>query len=218
MSTVSPQPDAAALEQLIFQVRGIQAARVVTNPAGLIDEVHVVGLPGRSAKQIVRDIESILYVRGGVRVDHRKVSLVQLDDAAARQRGPRLLLLEAAYRQAGDVPEVVVTLGLRERQARGVCAGAVPDGADALLLTAQATVRAIVDLVGAVAGLRVEQVALQPFGALQVCLSHLSLTTEAGLETLLGISMVRDDLPAAAARAVLDAVNRPLLRILADQA
>lgn len=216
MSTVSQQPDASTYEQLIFQVRGIQAARVVTAPGGGIDEVHVVGLPGRSAKQMVRDIESILYVRGGVRLDHRKVSLVQLDEGAQRF-GPRVRLLEVASALDGPQPGVAVTLGLRDRRARGVGAPGVGEAPDPLVLAGQATVFALAELIGPGAELRVEQIARQPFGTLEVCLCQLSLTSEAEIETLLGVSMIRGDGPAAAARAVLDAVNRPLLRLLSAQ-
>lgn len=218
MSIPSQQPDASTLEQLIFQVRGIQAARVVTAADGVIDEVHVVGLPGRSAKQIVRDIESILYVQGGVRLDHRKVSLVQLDEGGAHRSPPRLLLLGVDYALGRFPPEVTVILGLGERQVQGV--GVLGQGEEftSLMLTARATVSAITQLIGPVAELRVEQIALQAFGDLRVCLSHLAMTTDTGLETLLGISLVRDDELLAASRAVLDAVNRPLLRLLAARA
>lgn len=214
MNIASPQPDAAAIEQLIFQVRGIQAVRVVTTAAGSIDEIHVVGMPGRSPKQMVRDIESILYVQGGMRFDHRKVSLVQLDEGSAQRQPPRVLLQAVSCAREGGRAEATVTLGLRERKARGLCAGA---GDELLMLTARATVGAILELLGGGAELEVEQMAIQGFGPLRVCLSHLSLTTDGGVETLLGISLVREDEQAAAARAILDGVNRPLLRLMAGR-
>src|SRR5690242_18490706 len=74
--------DTTAVEALIGQVRGVIAVRVVRDAQDQIDEIHVVGSPGRSAKQMVRDVESILYVRGGLRVDHRKISLVQIAETA----------------------------------------------------------------------------------------------------------------------------------------
>lgn len=214
MTKPSQHHDPAGLEQLIYLVRGIQAARVVTSENGTIDEIHVVGLPGRSAKQMVRDIESILYVRGGVRLDHRKVSVVQLDEGSAQRQAPRVLLLGVRREQGAE--QVAVTLGLRGRKAVGVCATS-EDEAETLLAVAHATIKAIDELVGAGAGLQIEQIALQRFGTLEVCLSHLSLATDSGLETLLGISMLREDVVTTTARSVLDAINRPLLRLLAGQ-
>ena len=57
----------------------------------------------------------------------------------------------------------------------------------------------------------------QLFGQLEVYLTQLSLTTDEGIEMLLGISVVRDDDPAAVVRAILDAVNRRLQRLLGGE-
>ncbi|NTU79228.1 MAG: hypothetical protein HGA45_07465 [Chloroflexales bacterium] len=214
MTIPSQQSDVTTFEQLIFQVRGIQAARVVTDQNGAIDEVHVVSLPGRSAKQIVRDIESILYVRGGVRLDHRKVSLVQLAEDLEQPQGARMLLLEVSR----SAPQVAVTLGLRGRRARGVSVGDDYTDSGPLVPAAQATLSAIAQLIGAQADLRVAAVAEHAFGDLPVCLSQVTIARDGNLETLLGISMVRDDPARAAACAVLDAVNRTLMRPLVEPA
>lgn len=215
MSNPSQPLDATAYEQLIFQVRGIQAARIVTDANGGIDEVHVVGLPGRSAKQIVRDIGSILYVRGGIRLDYRKVSLVQLSEEALKPLAPRVLLREVVCEQHAPKPSVKVSLGLGERQVQGYSAASTEGAACPLHIAAEATLQALSQLLGPQTDLRVEQVGSQPFGALSVCLSQLSLAVDSGSETLLGISQIRGDEASAAARAVLDAVNRQLQRLLA---
>src|SRR6476661_6527134 len=93
--------DVAKIEELLGQVRGVLAVRVVTDEQGQIDELHVVGSPGRSAKQMVRDVESLLYVRGGVRIDHRKISLVQIAESAIQPAQVRVRLLEIT-RTTGD--------------------------------------------------------------------------------------------------------------------
>ena len=119
MSEATTYYDGAALEQLIYQVRGVHAARLVTDTGGKINEVHVVGTPRRSAKQIVRDIESILYVRGGIRLDYRKISLVQVAESAVQNVAPRLQLIDVAPTASAGGASVVVTLGLRDEQVHG---------------------------------------------------------------------------------------------------
>jgi hypothetical protein len=198
----------AAFEQLIFQVRGIQAARVVTDSSGQIDEVHVVGSPSRSPKQMVRDIESILYVRGGIRLDHRKVSLVQLTDSPPPRATVRLQLRSVAQDRSPHGPQTTVTLALGERAVEGVCLVEQESEEHVIRAAAGATVLALGQLIGPGGELHLEQVMRQPFGALPVCLSHLTLSTDRGIETLLGISVIRNDAAGAAARSVLDAVNR----------
>src|SRR5436190_23652714 len=94
MSAERPAIDVAKIEELLSQVRGVLAVRVVLDAQGQIDELHVVGSPGRSAKQMVRDVESIVYVQGGVRIDHRKISLVQIAESIIQPALVRVLLLD----------------------------------------------------------------------------------------------------------------------------
>src|SRR6266540_1298722 len=172
MSAERAAIDVAKIEELLSQVRGVMAVRVVLEEQGQIDELHIVGSPGRSAKQMVRDIESLLYVRGGVRVDQR----VQ---GVGRSRPDQ-----------EDQPEQ---------------------------LAGYATIHALDQLIGARGQFRLENMERQPFGQLEVYLTHLSLTTDDGIEMLLGISVVHDDDPAAVVRAILDAVNRRLQRLLGSE-
>jgi hypothetical protein len=212
VTTMAPEP--AALEQLITQVRGVHAVRLVADQSGQIDEVHVVGDPGRTPKAIVRDIESILYVRGGVRVDHRKISLVQVPEAVVHPQPPRLQIVAVCADNDGERPAVTVTLRLRTREVRGmrVCEAGRP--ADLPLLAARATIEALTAMLGAGVDLALEQLHRQSLGSLEVYLAHLSRDEDGVAEALLGVSVVRGDELLAVTRAVLDAVNRRLERLL----
>src|SRR5215212_5702824 len=107
--------DVAKIEDLLNQVRGVMAVRVVLEEQGQIDELHIVGSPGRSAKQMVRDIESLLYVRGGVRLDHRKISLVQIAESAIQPAQVRIRLLDISH-AAGEQTTLTVTLGMEDQR------------------------------------------------------------------------------------------------------
>lgn len=193
------------VEGLIAQVRGVLAVRVLRNDQDQIEEIHVIGSPQRSAKQMVRDVESILYVRGGVRVDHRKISLVQLADAPNAAALPQVRLIDAVY-CAQDLA-ATVTLALGDQRIEGVCrSDAVAEAAPERLVGA-ATIQALDQLLGLQSRLRLEHAQRQVFGQIEICLSHLSLADD-GDQALLGVSVVHDDGAAAMALAVLDAVNR----------
>ena len=208
--------EAAQIEELLSQVRGVIAVRVVLEEGGQIDELHIVGSPGRSAKQMVRDIESLLFVRGGVRVDHRKISLVQIAESAIQPAQVRVRLLDISH-TTGDQATVTVVLGMDEQRVQGV-GRSRPDRDDqSEQLAGYATIHALDQLIGARGQFRLENLERQQFGQLNVFLTHLSLTTDDGIETLLGISVVRDDDPAAVVRAILDAVNRRLQRLLGGE-
>jgi hypothetical protein len=206
----------AMIEDLIRKVRGILAVRVVQNEQNQIDEIHAVGSPDRSAKQMVRDIESILYVRGGIRLDHRKISLVQIADTGLPPSMVRVQLLEVAQVADAQPPAMTVTVAVGDRRIQGIGQARSNHDASDERLVAQATAHALDQLIGVLGQLHVENLQRQSFGVLQVYLAHLTLTIDDGIETLLGVSVVRDDELSAVARAVLDAVNRRLQRLLGE--
>ncbi|MGB9632066.1 MAG: hypothetical protein ACPL8I_01940 [Chloroflexaceae bacterium] len=215
MTAESLPTGAMLLEQLIYQVRGVQAARLITDPQGQIDEIHVVGTPQRNPKQIVRDIESILYVRGGVRLDHRKISLVQVAERDTAAAGRRLQLLDVTTSAVEAGTRVEVRLALQERRFEGSACDSREE-ASRSLLAAAAAIEALNRAVGARGSFRLERLQRQPLGELDTFLTHLSFVLEGGFEALLGVSAVREDEATAAVRAVLDAANRRVERLLSD--
>ena len=66
------------VEELISMLPSVLKARVNVNDWGLIEEVHVLSTIERSGKQVVRDIESALAARWGIKIDHKKISVAQL--------------------------------------------------------------------------------------------------------------------------------------------
>jgi hypothetical protein len=208
--------DEAMVEQLVTQVRGVLAVRVVVDAQKQIEEIHVVGSPGRSAKQMVRDVESILYVRGGIRLDHRKISLVQIAESVIQPSVVRVQLLDIVQAVDGHIPTVAVSLVMGDQRVQGVGRGRPDQETDLDYLVGYATIHALDQLIGPRGQLRLENLEHQPFGQLPVYLSHLTLATDDGIETLLGISAVRGDVAATVARAILDAVNRRLQRMLGE--
>jgi hypothetical protein len=54
---------------------------IVTGPDAEPREVHVLASSGKPPKQVVRDIQSLAMASYGLALDHRIVSVVQLDDA-----------------------------------------------------------------------------------------------------------------------------------------
>ena len=71
-------PELDELEQSLTRIAGIKAA--IVGGVDRLTEIHVVAVPGRAPKQIVRDIQSLAQAGYGLEVDHRHVSIVQLAD------------------------------------------------------------------------------------------------------------------------------------------
>src|SRR5688500_18587346 len=77
-TTDSPAYPDNEIESLIAALTGVLAARVVTNPLGRIEEIHVLADEQLHPKQMVRNIESALSAGLGVTVDRRLVSIAQV--------------------------------------------------------------------------------------------------------------------------------------------
>jgi hypothetical protein len=80
MPTLRLLPD---LEAAIRQLTGVRAASVVTDGQANPTEVHVLASPGKPAKQLVRDVQSLAMAQFGIDIDHRIVSVVQIEDETA---------------------------------------------------------------------------------------------------------------------------------------
>jgi hypothetical protein len=91
MPTFRLLPD---LEEAIRHLPGVRAASVVTNAEKVPVEVHVLAAPGKPARHVVRDVQSLAMARYDIDLDHRIVSVVLLADedvpelAAHRAAGP----------------------------------------------------------------------------------------------------------------------------------
>lgn len=69
------------IERLLALIPGVISARLMVNDWGAIEELHVLATTERGPKQIVRDVESTLAARWGIKIDHKKISVAQLAHA-----------------------------------------------------------------------------------------------------------------------------------------
>src|SRR6185436_6551044 len=76
------------LEDALRHIQGVRAASVVTGPDAVPTEVHVLADPGKPAKQVVRDVQSLAMARYDIDIDHRIVSVVQMGDDEVRATAP----------------------------------------------------------------------------------------------------------------------------------
>jgi len=226
MTALRLRPD---LEDALRRIPGIRAASVVTGPDASPTEVHVLAAPGKPAKQIVRDVQSLALAQYDLDLDHRIVSVVQLDadeapvvdlralsggalgDADAEEKddaAPRPAIASIMVRSGGTDAEAVVTLSAGGLVFEGRVSG--PGAAShRARLVAQATLKALDDLLGATA--EVESATIAALGSREVAVSVLTvMIPRAGEHVVSGSAMVRGDEADAIARSVLDALNRQL--------
>lgn len=228
-------PDLDGLEQVLRRLPDVTAARVVAGAGGGIAEVHILSLPDKPAKQVVRDVQSAALALMGIDVDRRVVSVVQLDAPApapglappppppappppaadkARERAPvtagdRVCLEGVRTDHRGLQCGAEVTLRHGDRTAVGTAEGLMTSSSP-LRLVAQATMAALRQLEGAAVRAEVETASVLRFGGRSLALTTVVVVVPPHEEILSGSAVVRRGEVDAVARAVLDATNRRL--------
>jgi hypothetical protein len=211
------------LEESLRQIPGITAASVVTGPDAVPTEVHVLAAPGKPAKQVVRDVQSMALARYDIDIDHRIVSVVQIGDepvdGVAALADPdslgdgndttiRPAIAAIMVRSGGGVTEASVTLAATDALFEGKAQG--PAGqSHRSRIVAIATLDALSGLLGQTC--EVESAAVVSAGSRELAVSVLTLMVpRTGEQVLTGCALVRGDEADAVARSVLAALNRQL--------
>jgi len=200
-------------EQAIKQIKGVIAARIKVNDQGDIEEVHILAGSGRAPKQIVRDIESLLIAQFDVQIDHKKVSVAQVEDdedgTFAIVESTRPKLLGVTLRTVNGMAEVKVELLTGDKIIEGIAQ--VPSSAqNKLRLFVEATLQALSPLTLDKFLFVTEDVGITQLAKQQIALVSITSITTTGEQSLTGCALVRNDDREAVVKATLDAVNRKL--------
>jgi hypothetical protein len=195
-------------EQAIARIKGVVRSTVLLDEHDQITEVHIIASSLRRPKRIVRDVESLLCARFGVRIDYRKVSLVQLDPEEGSDSPVRLRFVSAHGTSEGaDMVQVILQ---DDRQTyTGAAARSSQQGESAeVTAVATATLRAVQQALGRRIPLTVRETQVIWVNDDRLCLSVVEAATGAGDERLSGTCFVVEEVGEAACKATLDAINR----------
>ena len=200
-------------EQAIKQIKSVIAARIKVNQQGEIEEVHILASSGRAPKQIVRDVESILIAQFDLQIDHKKISVAQVEDdedgTFAIVESTRPKLVGVTLRTVNGMAEVKVELLTGDKIIEGIAQG--PSSAhNKLRMFVEATLQALSPLTLDKFLFVTEDVGITQLAKQQIALVSITLITSAGEQSLTGSALVRNDDREAVVKATLDAVNRKL--------
>lgn len=215
MDADAPRIAAEELEHALCQIPGIKAARIILDHRRqAISEIHVLALPTKSPKQLVRDIESALIAEFGVEVDHKKVSIAQLGHEAMASpdeppSGPRPRIVSINQEVQGVRAKVTVGLEIDEDIYIGEAAGPASQTSRGRLVS-EACMDAVMQFLPDSFGFALEDVAVLPMGREQVAVACVTLVSPIGEQPFAGSAVVRTNANDSIVRATLDALNRRL--------
>lgn len=224
-----PDLDPLDLERELGRIPDVTAARVVVTPDGRIVEVHILSLPHKPAKQVVRDVQSVAMATFGMDLDRRVVSVVQLDAMASssvtgaggdeeeleapRPSARRTYVEGVTVHHNGLQSRAQVILTRGDQRATGNAEG-LGAASTVLRLVAQACIAALRHLEPAAERADVDATAVLRLGERSLAVSTVVIVVPPHEEILSGSALVG---PAgefdAMARSVLDATNRRLAEL-----
>ena len=203
----------AELQQALAQIPGVHSARVVGDPEP--KEIHLVTTKERAPKQLVRDVQSLASASFGLTIDHRIVSVVQLDTPPSAESRLRPVINHVVVASSGTGGRVDVEL--RWPDGKTTSGGAASGGSreERVRAAADAVVQALrPSLAEAHVDLSLAGVSAQETGPGAVVVVRLTWSEKRQQIPLVGAALIGDDLVVGTTRAVLDAVNRKLSNAL----
>ena len=203
------------LERELCRLPDITAARIVTESGGRPVEVHVVALPGKPAKQVVRDVQSVAMASFGLELDRRIISVVQLGggESISGSRAFRPVIRAIQAEASGLRAVVRVTLEHDAETRVGFAEGSLASTLRHRLV-AMATLDALRQLEPGAETIEIDAAEVVRVGSHDVAVVATVFVTPPNEESVSGSALVRrHDESGAVARALLDATNRRLPRI-----
>jgi hypothetical protein len=215
--------DFRAVETELCRLPDLSAARIVTDNVGRPVEVHVLALPGKQPKQIVRDVQSVAMASFGLDLDRRIISVVQIggDDVADGHDEPeepverfRPHIVAINIEVHGLRAYVRVTLAFGSEERAGSADGTIAVASRPRLVAA-ATLDAMQQLVPAAECLDLDSAQIVRVGPHDVAIVALVLVMPPTEQIVSGSEIVHqnEDPSDAVVRAVLNATNRKLSRV-----
>ena len=195
-------------EDLIKKIKDIVSAKIVTGPDGKISEIHVISKSNRNPKQIVRDIESTLIAFLGSEIDHKKISVAQINSENDNFMETRLKIEGISINKTYNSLEVKVLLSDPEGKIfEGVATGAA-SFQSRMRTTACATINAIQLFLAESFVISLDDVHTFKIGNHQAVSILISVLTSEKDDYLLGSALIKQDTYEAVVAAVLNAINR----------
>lgn len=216
---IEPDAELRNLEDELCRLGGVLAVRIVGDRSGRPVEVHVLSDQSKPPKQTVRDIRSVAHTMFGIELDHRIVSVAQLDTNDADTpsgivlppNDNRVKVTGVHADSDGYRTEIRVTLVDGDRDHTGYAEGSVAAIARPQLV-ASATLDALRQIEPAADAIHLASAEISRSGTNRVAVVTV-VYVEPPMELFVsGSAIVRRDRDDAIARALLDATNRRIAR------
>ena len=200
-----PVVDVTGFEAALTKIPGIQRARIVGDPEP--KEIHLVSTKERAPKQLVRDVQSLATATFGLQIDHRIVSIVQLDSELPKEASQRPSINNVTVASTSGGGRVDVELKWPDGRTTSGGSSSGPSREEKSRAAAAAVAQALGPVLAeSEATVDIEDVTNDSTGGAVVV--RVAWSDKDSSTPLVGAALVDDDIVTATTRAVLSAVNR----------
>ncbi len=195
----------------IEEIEGVVSARVQLGLGDEVEEVHVVARGGRRAKEIVRDVETLLKAKFNFEIDHRKISVARLGEstqpAPEPEPLPRVHFRTVSLHLSRDGGEAQVELTTGGQRWVGRASSRGPDAAWPRLV-AEATLDAVSQLLPPDSFLELADLVTTRIAERDVVLLNVRFRRDRHTQEMVGCAAVEGDMQRSVVFATLHSLNR----------
>ncbi|MDK2919146.1 MAG: hypothetical protein PWQ37_1879 [Candidatus Petromonas sp.] len=203
---------AVSMEEIINNLPEVISSKIVLDDNNEVEEIHVLSDTSRNPKQISRDIQSALTAKFGIDIDHKKISIAQINFKQNLNNDFRLRINSINYSTLGNIAEVKVLLQKGNEIIEGNAKG-TNTTINSYRLLSLATLDCIHSLLNISNTFVVEDIERITLAKKDVIITAIGFITSSGTEELLvGSAIVRKDEKESIVKATLDAINRKIVR------
>ncbi len=111
------------MQEAIDKIQGVHSSKLVTDDSGEIVECHILAAAGRHPKQVSKDVQSVLAATYGYRINHRIISVAQLEGKEMSRVVPRIVYKSVDVVKEGQMMTATVTCALKGVEYKGQYTG-----------------------------------------------------------------------------------------------
>ncbi|MDR7857603.1 hypothetical protein [Tissierella sp.] len=195
------------IEQTIEKLDSVVTCKIILGENEAFNEIHIVSNGGRSAKQLVRDIQSVLIATYNIQIDHKKISIAEIQDDSLKRAESRLKIVSVSHEKNGQRATVKVSLDnhrdIFENSINGINTSR---NIDRMLV--DITLKTVEDAYGYEDAFILEDIKTVNVSTEQVVIVIIMAVHNGSEQRICGSSLVGSDYKEAVVEASLDAINR----------
>lgn len=212
---VNIKPMGLEIEAFFNNIPDIISSKIIYSDNEQIEEIHILASDERSPKQISRDIQSALIAKYNIKVDHKKISVAQINEdtkASLNNQEYRFAIGAIGYCLVDNVVEIKVTLKKGNQETESTVSGTNSRN-NIYRLVVQATLECIHNFLNRRDVFVFEDIQKTTVARQEVINIGIAFVTKFGEELLVGAAILKKDDYEAIVKATLDAVNRKILQL-----